>query len=123
MRVAFLTEAPDPDNEYLPRFRRTSIPGLVSAYNAQIGNFGWVSARGRCLHALYYELRRRRIDISAISPEPRVLALDHPVFYVPVLRALRPLPPKPQGKPAGIRAWARYVLRLVRSAFHSPQGG
>ena len=120
MRVIFLTEKPDPDNEYLPRFRQKSVLGLVSAYNAQIGNPGWVSARGRYLHALYHELRRRHIDISFISPEPRVLALDHPVYYLPVLRALRPFPPKPEGKDVGIWAWLLYGLRLALSAFQKP---
>jgi len=54
-------------NEFVARFRAATAQELVDSYNSQIGSNAWVSAKGRCLHALYHEFKRRQIDISVID--------------------------------------------------------
>ncbi len=66
MRVIFLTDRPV-DDEFTERFRSATTAELVDAFNSQVGNPGWVSAKGRYLLALYHEFKRRGIDISVID--------------------------------------------------------
>lgn len=55
------------ENEFVARFRAATAQELVDSYNSQVGSTAWVSAKGRCLHALYHEFKRRQIDISVID--------------------------------------------------------
>ena len=66
MEVIFL-KGTGRENEFTARFRSATEQELVDSYNSQIGNRGWVSAKGRYLHALYHEFEHRQIDISVID--------------------------------------------------------
>ena len=48
MQVIFL-EDKEQVNEFTERFRSATLQELVHAYNGQVGNQGWVFAKGRCL--------------------------------------------------------------------------
>jgi hypothetical protein len=48
MEVIFLKDK-EQVNEFTTHFRSASLQELVHAYNGQVGNQGWVSAKGRCL--------------------------------------------------------------------------
>ncbi|MEO7201252.1 MAG: hypothetical protein ABIZ82_01515 [Candidatus Tumulicola sp.] len=54
-------------DEYCERFGSDSDEELVAAFNREIGNTGWVSARGAYLAALHDEFRKRGFDFSAIG--------------------------------------------------------
>lgn len=110
MRVIFTQDEPDPNNEFVERCRRMSNRELVEAYNREIGNPGCVSARGRYLHALYCEMRKRRIDLSEVNEEPRTLQLDTPVRYEPLKRKVRI---KRRGKEFLWERMKQLVLSLV----------
>jgi hypothetical protein len=43
---------------------------LIDAYNQQVGNRGWVRARGYFLTALRQEFLNRDVDCSASSAKP-----------------------------------------------------
>lgn len=45
---------------------------LVEAFNHEVGNPGWVSARGEYLFALQEEFGKREIDFSAIGDKTRM---------------------------------------------------
>ena len=62
-----LVKGPGHENEFTEGFRSATTQKLVDAYNSQVGNRGWVSAKGRYLYALYHELKFRKIDISVID--------------------------------------------------------
>ena len=66
MQVIFL-ENTEQVNEFTERLRSATLQELVDSYNSQVGNPGWVSAKGRFLHALYHEFKRREIDITVID--------------------------------------------------------
>jgi len=55
------------ENEFTVRFRTSTVQELIDSYNSQVGSNAWVSAKGRYLHALYHEFKRRQIDISLID--------------------------------------------------------
>ena len=55
------------ENEFATRFRSATTQELVDCYNNQVGSNAWVSAKGRCLHALYHEFKSRQVDISLID--------------------------------------------------------
>ena len=48
-------------------FSMDSDERLVEYFNRDVGNPGWVAARGRFHHALFSEFRIRGIDISCIQ--------------------------------------------------------
>lgn len=54
-------------NDFAAQFAASSITSLVDSFNSQVGNRGWSSARAAHDHALIDELKRRGIDISAVS--------------------------------------------------------
>ncbi|GIW91043.1 MAG: hypothetical protein KatS3mg109_1475 [Pirellulaceae bacterium] len=81
MSVAFLSDQPAPDNKYVEEFRKLSIDELVQKYNNQVGIRAWTYSRGEYLHALYCELKRRKIDLSEVSPAPGAIQLTYPVEY------------------------------------------
>ncbi len=66
MGVIFLTREFE-ETEFTERFEKATTEQLVEAYNREVGNPGWVSARGRYLFSLYHEFKRRGIDISVID--------------------------------------------------------
>ena len=94
---------PDPNDEYVLRFKSYTLPELVEAYNGQVGCVGWVSARGRCLVALYQELKHRPVDISVIDTG-KGMWLDNHVRLDPSGRRLV-LEPKPVPVGSRILGW------------------
>ena len=53
--------------EYLARFKAFTDQELIDAFNREVGNPGWVSARGSYLAALHDEFKHRGFDFSAIG--------------------------------------------------------
>lgn len=64
-----LTGITDDDDKYgfKEEFRKMDLNKLVECYNQQVGNKGWVSAKGYYLAALYAEFRTRGIELSEIG--------------------------------------------------------
>jgi hypothetical protein len=54
-------------NEFAARLRGLSDQELVDLFNKDVGNPGWVAARGRFHVALKEEFTRRGFDFSAIG--------------------------------------------------------
>ena len=50
------------DQTFSERFSKMSDQQLVNAFNREVGNTGWVSARGIYLTALREEFARRNFD-------------------------------------------------------------
>jgi hypothetical protein len=48
-------------------FATYSDEHVVESFNRDVGNRGWVAARGRFLHALLIEFAKRGIDFSCIK--------------------------------------------------------
>lgn len=60
--------------EYRRRFRKMTNDDLISTFNSDVGNPGWVGARGRFHIALQDEFIHRGFDISRISKVSRSLS-------------------------------------------------
>jgi hypothetical protein len=61
------------------RFSTYSNQELVNAFNEEVGNPGWVGARGAYLSALHREFKIRNIDYSEIGDDEG-LSLRHKVY-------------------------------------------
>lgn len=57
---------------FMVRFLAMSDVQLIDAFNREVGNDGWVSARAAYLAALQDEFQRRDYDYSAIDDETRL---------------------------------------------------
>jgi hypothetical protein len=55
--------------EFLARFRSFTDQQLIDAFNSQVENRSWVSARADYLTALHEEFKARRFDFSSIGDE------------------------------------------------------
>jgi hypothetical protein len=55
------------ENEFTIRLRAMSDNELIDAFNKDVGNPGWVAARGRFHAALREEFIKRGFDFSAIG--------------------------------------------------------
>lgn len=55
--------------EFLESLESISDTELLKAFNNEVGNNGWTSARGAFLVALRTSFEKRGIDISAIADE------------------------------------------------------
>ena len=66
-----------------------SVSELVTLFNSEVGNRGWVSMRAWYDCALIDEFRRRNIGLSAISDGPNV-SFAHHVKYVEYRHELVP---------------------------------
>ncbi|MGK0364229.1 MAG: hypothetical protein ACI85O_001286 [Saprospiraceae bacterium] len=55
--------------EFLESLESKSDTELLKAFNNEVGNKGWTSARGSFLAALRTSFEKRNIDISAIGDE------------------------------------------------------
>ncbi len=53
--------------EFRTRFRGLSNEDLIQAFNREVGNSGWTSARAAYLTALHQEFEGRGLDYSAIG--------------------------------------------------------
>jgi hypothetical protein len=53
--------------EYQARFKAYTDQELIDAFNREVGNPGWVSARASYLAALHDEFKHRGFDFSAIG--------------------------------------------------------
>ena len=56
-------------NEFKDRFQKMNNNELIDAFNRDVGNPGWVSARANFLAALHDEFEDRGFDYSAIGDE------------------------------------------------------
>lgn len=70
--IKTLQTFPDMNNnslyaDFAARFAKASLQSLIDSFNAQVGCRGWGSARACHDVALIDELKRRGIDLSAIS--------------------------------------------------------
>lgn len=53
--------------DFSARFAKASLQSLIESFNSQVGCRGWGSARACHDVALIDELKRRGIDLSAVS--------------------------------------------------------
>jgi hypothetical protein len=53
--------------DFIERFKAMSDIELIEAFNKEVGNPGWVSARAAYLMALHDEFVRRGFDYSSIG--------------------------------------------------------
>ena len=53
--------------EFAARFAASTLDDLVAAFNGQVGNKGWCSAKAAYLCALLDEFKKRHIDLSEVS--------------------------------------------------------
>ena len=67
--------------EFSERFTKFSDDELIETFNKEVGNRGWVSARGYYLVALQTEFRTRGFDISEISYDDR-FSIKHRVRLI-----------------------------------------
>ena len=70
--IQTLQTFPDMDNnplyaDFSARFAKASLQSLIESFNSQVGCRGWGSARACHDVALIDELKRRGIDLSAVS--------------------------------------------------------
>jgi hypothetical protein len=63
---------------FVARFREFTDEELIDAFNRDVGNPGWVSARASYLAALHKEFERRGFEYSAIGGAHR-LSLGHKI--------------------------------------------
>lgn len=63
--------------EFAQQFAGKSFSELVTLFNSEVGNRGWVSMRAWYDCALIDEFRRRNINLSAISDGPSVSFAHH----------------------------------------------
>ena len=68
---------------YALQFADMQIPELVTVFNHQVGNTGWIGMRAYHDQALIDEFQRRGIDVSAIY-DGKTISFDKPVKYDPV---------------------------------------
>ena len=78
-------------DKYKNRFKDFDIEDLVLAFNSQVGNPGWVTARGHYLSALISELRDRSVDLSAITTKGGSVNFAREVGFDPKESALVPI--------------------------------
>lgn len=64
-------------NKFAAAFAADSIESLVESFNSQVGNRGWGSARAYHDLALIDELKKRGVDISAVSRDGRTSFAHH----------------------------------------------
>ena len=57
------------DNEFTEQLRNITDEELIERFNKDVGNPGWVAARGRFHHAMSEEFVRRGFDYTAIGDE------------------------------------------------------
>jgi hypothetical protein len=55
----------DPENRFHDRFKDGSVDDLIEAFNGDVGNTGWVRARGEFLIALMDALLGTGLDCSS----------------------------------------------------------
>ena len=58
-------------NNFEEKINKLSDDELIETFNKEVGNRGWVSARGYYLVALHTEFTNRGFDISEISYDDR----------------------------------------------------
>ena len=69
-----------PYSEFTERFSAATLQSLIESFNSQVGNRGIGSARAAHDVALIKELRRRGIDISAVTTdEGQIVTFTHKV--------------------------------------------
>ncbi|WP_201328339.1 hypothetical protein [Thermotomaculum hydrothermale] len=68
-------------DEFKARFEKMSDAELIEAFNREVGNPGWGSARGAYLAALHNEFMDRDIDISEIG-DKYSMSLKHKIKLV-----------------------------------------
>ena len=83
-------KCPSPEEmfkDYKKQFAQMTDCELVEAFNREVGNPGWGSARGAYLAALHREFQERGFDISAIGNDCS-MSLKNKVKleYVPTLK-------------------------------------
>jgi hypothetical protein len=57
----------DADEVFRSRVRAMSDDQLIAAFNAEVGNRGWVTSRASFLAALRSEFKQRKFDLSALE--------------------------------------------------------
>ena len=63
---------------------------LVECFNREVGNRGWVSARGYFIVSLVREFEKRQIDCSSISADGAI-QLDRPIQLTQTPRRVDPV--------------------------------
>lgn len=63
------TEAKEVGNGFAERFAEMSDAELISAFNREVGNRGWTSARARYLSMMRKEFDKRSFDYSSIGDD------------------------------------------------------
>ena len=66
-------------DEFVKKFGNFTNEELIEAFNKEIGNSGWVGARGAYLSALHREFKIRNIDHTEIGDDEG-LSLRHKVY-------------------------------------------
>ena len=65
---------------YALQFADMQISELVTVFNRQVGNTGWVGMRAYHVQALIDEFQRRGIDVTAVY-NGKTITFAHPVKY------------------------------------------
>lgn len=68
--------------EYIERFSTYSDLEIVAAFNGQVGNGGWGTARAAYLSAIRHELDRRHINRDDVSTENSTSYAERVSLYV-----------------------------------------
>lgn len=68
--------------EYIERFSTYTDLEIVAAFNSQVGNRGWCTAKSGFLSAIRYELDRRNINRDDVSTENSTSYAERVSLYV-----------------------------------------
>ncbi len=63
-------------DEFVKKFGNFTHKELIDAFNKEVGNPGWVGARGAYLAALHREFKIRNIDYSEIGDDESLSLLN-----------------------------------------------
>jgi len=63
--------------KFLQNLKALTDNELIEAFNKEVGNSGWVSARGAYLSAMHTEFKRRKFDYSQIGDERSLSLANH----------------------------------------------
>lgn len=63
--------------QFAAAFTADSLTSLIESFNRKVGSRGWCSARAYNDRALIDELKKRGVDISAVSSEGRISFAHH----------------------------------------------